>query len=56
MERVLRLVQRVTNQGLPASSALELVVYLLPHYLTGHPAVFRHAVGNKGTASALSWW
>ena len=33
MERVLRLVQQVTNEGLPASSALELVVYLLPHYL-----------------------
>jgi lipopolysaccharide export system permease protein len=33
MERVLRLVQRVTNEGLSASAALGLVVYLLPHYL-----------------------
>jgi lipopolysaccharide export system permease protein len=34
LERVLRLVQMVTDSGLPAYEALGLVVYLLPHYLS----------------------
>ena len=33
MERMLRLVQMVTNNGAPIQTVLELVIYLLPHYL-----------------------
>jgi lipopolysaccharide export system permease protein len=56
MERVLRLVQQVTNEGLPASSALELIVYLLPHYLgLAIPAGFLLLVryGNRDIARAF---
>ena len=34
MERILRLVEQVTNEGLPALYALELISYLFPHYLS----------------------
>lgn len=34
LERVLRLVQLVSNSGMPAYEALGLVVYLFPHYLS----------------------
>lgn len=33
MERMLRLVQIVTNHGAPIQTVLEMVIYLLPHYL-----------------------
>jgi lipopolysaccharide export system permease protein len=34
LERILRLVQMVTDSGLPAFEALGLIVYLFPHYLS----------------------
>ncbi|SDF88525.1 lipopolysaccharide export system permease protein [Limimonas halophila] len=41
LERLMRLVEEVTNQGAPVSSALEVLGYLLPHYLElAIPAAF----------------
>jgi len=33
LERLMRLVEQVTNEGAPLSAALEVLAYLLPHYL-----------------------
>lgn len=45
LERLMRLVEEVTNQGAPVSSAVEVLGYLLPHYLElAIPAAFFLAV------------
>ncbi len=45
LERLLRIVQTVTDQGAPVGQALELLLYLVPHYLNlAVPAAFFLAV------------